>query len=337
MSSQFLYRRREFITLLGGAAVVWPVAARAQQSDRLRRVGVLMGFGENDAEGKLWLSSFTRALQELSWVDGRNVRIDIRWSASNIDQERVFAKELVHLQPDAILAHGTPVTAALRRETQIIPIVFGAVADPVGEGFVESLPKPGGNVTGFLFSEAGMGGKWLELLKEIAPKVNRAAMIFNPETAPGRGLHYLPSFEAAARSLKVEPITEAIHKDGEIETVIASLGHNPGGGLVVIGDSFLVAHRKSIIFAAARNDIPAVYFHAVFARDGGLLSYGPDNADIFRRAASYVDRILRGANPAELPVQVPIKFERVVNLKTAKALGLTVPLTLQASADEVIE
>ena len=182
-----------------------------------------------------------------------------------------------------------------------------------------------------------MGGKWLELLKEIAPNVNRAAMIFNPETAPGGGLHYLPSFEAAARSLKVEPITEPVHNDAEIETVIASLGHNPGGGLVVIGDSFLVAHRKSIIFAAARNDIPAVYFHAVFARDGGLLSYGPDNADIFRRAASYVDRVLRGANPAELPVQVPIKFERVINLKTAKALGLTVPLTLQVAADEVIE
>jgi putative tryptophan/tyrosine transport system substrate-binding protein len=310
---------------------------RAQQFERTRRIGVLMGFGENDAEGTLWLSSFTRAFQELSWVDGRNVRIDVRWSASNTERERVFAKELVSLQPDVILAHGTPVTAALRRETQIIPIVFGAVADPVGEGFVESLPNPGGNITGFLFSEAGMGGKWLELLKEIAPNVNRAAMIFNPETAPGRGLHYLPSFEAAALSLKVEPITEPIHNDAEIETVITSLGHNPGSGLVVIGDSFLVAHRKPIIFAAARNNIPAVYFHAVFARDGGLLSYGPDNADIFRRAASYVDRILRGVKPAELPVQVPIKFERVINLKTAKALGLTVPLTLQVAADEVIE
>jgi putative ABC transport system substrate-binding protein len=296
-----------------------------------------MGFGENDAEGTLWLSSFTRALQELGWADGRNVRMDVRWSASNTERERVFAKELVGLQPDVLLAHGTPVTAAPRRETQIIPIVFGAVADPVGEGFVESLPNPGGNITGFLFSEAGMGGKWLELLKEIAPDVKRAAMIFNPDTAPGRGLHYLPSFEAAARSFQVEPITEPAHNDAEIETGIASLGHNPGGGLVVIGDSFLVAHRKPIIFAAARNDIPAVYFHAVFARDGGLLSYGPDNADIFRRAASYVDRILRGANPAELPVQVPIKFETVINLKTARVLGLTVPLTLQVAANEVIE
>jgi putative ABC transport system substrate-binding protein len=330
-------RRRDFVAGIVGSAATWPLAARAQQAERTRRIGVLMGFGENDAEGTLWLSSFTRALQELSWVDGRNVRIDVRWSASNTERERVFAKELVSLQPDVILAHGTPVTAALQRETQIIPIVFGAVADPVGEGFVESLPNPGGNITGFLFSEAGMGGKWLELLKEIAPNVNRAAMIFNPETAPGRGLHYLPSFEAAARSLKVESITVPVHNDVEIETVITSLGHNPGSGLVVIGDSFLVAHRKPIIFAAARNNIPAVYFHAVFARDGGLLSYGPDTADIFRRAASYVDRILRGANPAELPVQVPIKFERVINLKTVKALGLTVPLTLQVAADEVIE
>jgi putative tryptophan/tyrosine transport system substrate-binding protein len=329
-------RRREFITLLSGATV-WPLAARAQQGERTRRIGVLMGFGENDAEGTLWLSSFMRALQELGWVDGRNVRMDVRWSASNTERERIFAKELVSLQPDVILAHGTPVTAALRRETQMIPIVFGAVADPVGEGFIESLSRPGGNITGFLFSEAGMGGKWLELLKEIAPSVKRAAMIFNPDTAPGRGLHYLPSFEAAARSLNVEPITEPVHSDAEIETVVTSLGHKPESGLVVIGDSFLVSHRRPIILAAAQNKVPAVYFHAVFARDGGLLSYGPDNADIFRRAASYVDRILRGANPAELPVQVPIKFETVINLKTANALGLTVPLTLQVAAEEVIE
>jgi putative tryptophan/tyrosine transport system substrate-binding protein len=219
----------------------------------------------------------------------------------------------------------------------LIPIVFGAVADPVGEGFVASLSQPGGNITGFLFSEAEMGGKWLELLKEIAPSVKRAAMIFNPDTAPGRGSHYLPSFEAAARSLGIEPISEPVHNEAEIETVVTRLGHKPESGLVVIGDSFLVAHRKPIILAAAENKVPAVYFHAVFARDGGLLSYGPDNVDIFRRAASYVDRILRGASPAELPVQVPIKFETVINLKTAKALGLTVPLTLQVAAAEVIE
>jgi putative tryptophan/tyrosine transport system substrate-binding protein len=330
-------KRREFIRLLGGAATTWPLAAQAQQTERVRRIGALMGFVENDAEGTLWLSSFKRGLQELGWLDGRNVLMDVRWSASNTELERIFAKELVSLQPDVILAHGTPVTAALRRETQMIPIVFGAVADPVGEGFVESLSRPGGNITGFLFSEAGMGGKWLELLKEIAPSIKRAAMIFNPDTAPGRGSHYLPSFEAAARSLRVEPITEPVHNEAEIETVVTELGHKPESGLVVIGDSFLVSHRRPIILAAAENKVPAVYFHAVFARDGGLLSYGPDNADIFRRAASYVDRILRGASPVELPVQVPIKFETVINLKTAKALDLTVPLTLQVAAAEVIE
>jgi putative tryptophan/tyrosine transport system substrate-binding protein len=236
-----------------------------------------------------------------------------------------------------ILAHGTPGDRRATAGNTLIPIVFGAVADPVGEGFVASLSQPGGNITGFLFSEAEMGGKWLELLKEIAPSVKRAAMIFNPDTAPGRGSHYLPSFEVAARSLRVEPITEPVHNEAEIETVVTKLGHKPESGLVVIKDSFLVSHRKPIILPAAENKVPAVYFHAVFARDGGLLSYGPDNADIFRRAASYVDRMLRGARPAELPVQVPIKFETVINLKTAKALGLTVPLTLQVAAAEVIE
>jgi len=264
-------RRREFIGALGGT-IGWSLTARAQQDERVRRLGVLMGFGENDAEGTLWFSSFTRALQEFGWIDGRNVRMDVRWSASNTESERIFAKELVSLQPDVILAHGTPITAALRRETQTIPIVFGAVADPVGEGFVESLSRPGGNITGFLFSEAGMGGKWVELLKEIAPSVNRAAMMFNPDTAPGRGLHYLPSFEAAAQSLKVQPITESVHDEAEIESVIVRLGYKPESGLVVIGDSFLVSHRKPIILAAAQNKVPAVYFHAAFARDGGLLS-----------------------------------------------------------------
>jgi putative ABC transport system substrate-binding protein len=328
-------KRREFITLVGGVAA-WPLAARAQQPERMRRVGVLMGFAENDPEGTLWFSSFTRASQELGWIDGRNVRMDVRWDASNSDPNR-FAKELVSLKPAVILAHGTPLTAALQRQTRTIPIVFAAVADPVGEGFVESLSRPGGNITGFVFTEGEMGGKWLELLKEIAPTVKRAAAIFNPDTAPGRGSYYLPSFQAAARSLKVEPITASVHSDAEIETAVTSLAREPGGGLVVIGDAFLVAHRGPIISAAARTNVPAIYFHAAFARDGGLLSYGPDNADLFRRAATYVDRILRGAEPAELPVQVPIKFILAINLKTAKALGLEVPLTLQASADEVIE
>jgi putative ABC transport system substrate-binding protein len=328
--------RRGFITLLGGASLTWPLATRAQQ-ERTRRLGVFMGFSKNDPEGTLWLSSFTRALQELGWADGRSVQINVRWSASNVERERKLSKELVNLQPDVILAHGTPITAALKRETQTIPIVFGAVADPVGEGFINSLNRPGGNITGFLFSEAGIGGKWVELLKEIAPGVKRVAMLFNPETAPGRGSHYLPSFEAAAQSFKLEPIAAPVRSDDEIETTIASIGREPGAGFVAVGDSFLVSHRMPIILMAARYKIPAVYFHASFARDGGLFSYGPDNADIFRRAAAYVDRILRGTSPAELPVQVPIKFEQVINLRTAKALGLDVPSTLLASADEVIE
>jgi putative tryptophan/tyrosine transport system substrate-binding protein len=318
-------RRRDFVILLGGGPAAWPAVAYAQQSDRLRRVGVLMGFGENDAEGILWLSSFIRAFRELGWTDGRNVRLEIRWGASDLDRQRMYANELVRLQPDVILVHGTTPTAAVKRETSTIPIVFAAVSDPVGEGFVESLARPGSNITGFVFTESGMGGKWLELLKEIAPNVKRAAMIFNPDTAPGHGSFYLSSFEAL------------ISNDAEIKTAIASLGREPNSGLVVSGDTFLVAHRPSIILAAAQNKIPAVYFHAVFAREGGLFAYGPDNADLFRRAASYVDRVLRGANPNELPVQVPIKFEQAINLKTAKALDLTVPLTLQVAADEVIE
>jgi len=331
-------RRREFIKAIAGSATAWPLAsAHAEQVEHTRRIGAIMGFRENDTEGSLWLSSFTRALLELGWTEGRNVIIDVRWSASNVEREQLLAKELVALQPDVILAHGTPITAALKRETRTIPIVFGAVADPVGEGFVESLNRPGGNITGFLFSEASIGGKWVELLKEVAPNLEQVAMLFNPETAPGRGTHYLASFQDAARSLKVKALTAPVRSDAEIEPSIALLGREPDSGFVAIGDSFLVSHRKTIILAAARYKIPAVYFHASFARDGGLFSYGPDNADIFRRAAGYVDRVLRGATPAELPIQVPIKFELVINLKTAKALGLSVPSTLLATADEVIE
>jgi putative ABC transport system substrate-binding protein len=310
---------------------------QAQQREHIRRIGVIMGFRENDAEGSIWLSSFKRAFLESGWTEGRDVRIDVRWSASNVEREQLLAKELVALQPDVILAHGTPVTAALKRETNTIPIVFAAVADPVGEGFIEGLNRPGGNITGFLFSEGSIGGKWVELLKEIAPDLKQVAMLFNPETAPGRGSHYLASFQHAAQSLKLKALTLPVRSDEEIDSSIASLGREGDSGFVAIGDSFLVSHRKPIVSAAAQYKTPAAYFHASFARDGGLLSYGPNNADIFRRAAGYVDRILRGANPAELAVQVPIKFETVINLKAAKTLGLTVPLTLQASADEVID
>jgi putative ABC transport system substrate-binding protein len=329
-------RRREFITLLGGAAT-WPLSARAQQPERMRRIGVLMDRDENDPDGKAELSGFTQGLAELGWTDGRNLRMDFRWAADNVDRMRIFAKELVGLQPDVILASTTPGTAALQRETRTIPIVFAAVADPVGDGFVAGLPRPGGNLTGFIFTEAAMAGKWLELLTEIAPGVKRAAMMFNPDTSPGGGSYFLPPFEAAARSLKVAPIAAPVHSDAEIETLMTSLAREPRGGLVVIGDAFMQVHRAPTILLAARNNVPAVYNRSVFARDGGLLSYGPDQVDTFRRAASYVDRILRGANPADLPVQLPVKFEMFLNAKTAKALGLAVPPSILLRADEVIE
>jgi putative ABC transport system substrate-binding protein len=329
--------RREFITLLGGAAAAWPLVANAQQPDRVRRIGVQMNWDENDPEAKGYLSAFTQGLAELGWTDGRNIRIDVHWAAGNVERARIFAKRLVDLQPDVILASTTPVTAALQRETRTIPIIFAIVADPVGEGFVAGLPRPGGNITGFKSQEEAMAGKMLGLLTEIAPGVKRVAIMFNPDTAAGGGSYFLPAIEAAARSLKVAPIATPAHSDAEIETVMTSLGREPGGGLVVMPDIFMDVHRAPIISLAARNNVPAVYFARAFSRDGGLLSYGPDFADIFRRSASYVDRILRGATPADLPVQFPTKFDLVINLKTATALGLTVPPTLLAIADDVIE
>jgi putative ABC transport system substrate-binding protein len=263
--------------------------------------------------------------------------MDLRWAVGSVDRTRMFAKELVDLQPDVILAHSTPATAALQRETRTIPIVFAVVSDPVGVGFVASLPRPGGNLTGFIHMEASIGGKWLALLTEIAPGVKRATIMFNPGTAPYAGSYYLPSFEAAARSFKVAPIVAPIHSEADIETVITSLGREPGGGLVVLPDTFSQVHRAIIILLAARNNVPAAYCDNSFAADGGLFSYGPDQVDIFRRAAPYVDRILKGEKPADLPVQAPTKYVLTLNLKTAKALGLTVPPTLLARADAVIE
>jgi putative tryptophan/tyrosine transport system substrate-binding protein len=330
-------RRREFIAGLGGAAV-WSHVARAQQPDRMRRVGVLMGSGERDPESKAQLSAFTQGLGELGWTDGRNLRTVVRWPASgNVDRVRMFAKELVDLQPDVILSEGTPATAALQQETRTIPIVFAGVSDPVGFGFVASVPRPGGNITGFINHEQSMGGKWLQLLTEIALGVKRVAAMFNPDTAPYVASYYLASFEAAARSLKVEPITAPVYSDAQIETVITSLGREPRGGLVVMPDGFMQVHRASIILLAVRNNVPAVSSQVIPAKDGGLISYGAEFRDIFRRAAPYVDRILRGAMPAELPVQLPTKFKMAINLKTAKALGLTVPQSILLSADEVVE
>jgi putative tryptophan/tyrosine transport system substrate-binding protein len=326
-------RRREFIAGLGAAA--WPLAARAQQRERTRRVGVLIGAAENDPVWKPRLSAFTQALADLGWTDGRNVRIDLRWYADDIDLVRAQARELVGLQPDVILANSTPATVALQRETQTIATIFVGVSDPVASGIVTRLDRPSGNITGFAILEPGLGGKWLELLSEIAPGLKRAAIMFNPDTSPIS--IYLPALETAARLLKVLPIIAPVHSDVEIETAIVALGREPGGGLVVMTDSSMVVHRSSILSAAARNSIPTVYFQSGFAREGGLLSYGIDQVDNWRRAASYVDSILRGAKPGDLPVQFPVKYEMVVNLRTAKTLGLNVPQSILLRADEVIE
>jgi putative tryptophan/tyrosine transport system substrate-binding protein len=333
-----LMRRRDFITLIGGAAVTWPLAARADQTGRVRRLGVLMAPQESDPEGKSQLSGFTQALATLGWIEGRNLQMEIRWGGGDANKARIYAKELVALQPDAILAQGTPVTAAFQRETQTIPIIFVVVTDPVGDGFVAGLAHPGGNITGFLTSESGITAKMLGLLTEIAPGLKRVAMLFNPDTAPGGGTYYLRDFEAAARSSKMEPIVARAHSDAEIETVVTSLGREPNGGLIVMPDFFMFNHVEPIISLAARNKVPTIYpWRFVVAKNGGLLSYGPDLSDIVRRGAPYIDQIFRGAKPADLPVQVPVKFEMAVNSKTAKALGLTVPPSMLLRADEVIE
>jgi putative ABC transport system substrate-binding protein len=327
-----MIRRRDFITLLGGAAS-WPLAAGAQQGDRVRRIGLfLAGVERSDPP---YFSALTQALAALGWIEGRNMRMDLRWGGDDINRIRALAKELVGLQPDIIVTIGSaPATVALQRETRTIPIIFAVVADPVAQRIVPRLDRPSGNVTGFGFFEATLGGKWLELLSEIAPGLKRAAIMFNPDTAPVS--IYMPSLETAARSLKVEPIIAPVHSDGEIETAIIALGREPGGGLIVMGDAFTVVHRAPIISAAARNNVPAVYNVSAFARQGGLLSYGVNYVDLFRRAATYVDRILRGAKPGDLPVQLPTKFEMVVNLKT-KALGLAIPPSIMLRADEQIE
>jgi putative ABC transport system substrate-binding protein len=328
-----MIKRREFIAGLGSTAA-WPLAARAQQAERVRRIGVLIGSDENDPVYKS-VSAFTQALAGLGWIDGRNVQLDFRWAGVDINKIRALAQELVGLQPDIILASGTLATPAVQRETRTIPIVFATATDPVASNIVSGLNQPGGNITGFATNEASVAGKWLELLSEIAPGLKRAAIMFNPDTAVAST--YMPSLEAAARSLNVMPIVAPVHNDAEIEATITALGREPGGGLVVVPGGNMAGHSAAIILAAARSNVPAVFWLPDFARDGGLLSYGPDYVDIFRRAATYIDRILRGAKPGDLPVQFPTKFELVINLKTAKALGLTIPETLLATADEVIQ
>jgi putative ABC transport system substrate-binding protein len=329
--------RREIIALLGGAVAAWPLAARAQQTERMRRIGVLMGLAENDPDTKARLAAFREGLERLGWSEGRNVHIDYRFAPAGA-QAAVLAKELAALQPDVILANSTPVTAALQRETRTIPIVFaGVTADPIGEGFVTSLARPGGNVTGLLLFETSVNGKWLAMLKEIAPRLARAALVVNPKTAPYYVYHQRAA-EAAASSLGIELVLSPIgNTAAEIEGAIESFARVPNGGLVLIPDTNTRLHRDLIIALAARYRLPAVYSDRVYVAAGGLMCYSTSRFDLFRQAASYIDRILRGAKPADLPVQAPTKYETVINLKTAKALGLNVPPGLLVAADEVIE
>jgi putative tryptophan/tyrosine transport system substrate-binding protein len=330
-------RRRDFISLVGGSAVAWPLAARAQQGDRVRRIGVLMAFAESDPEAQAQLAAFREGLQNLGWAEGRNIRLDSRWATpGDAESRQRFAKELVALQPDLILSHSTPNTATLLQQTRTIPIVFAQVADPVGSGFVASFPRPGGNVTGFIVMDGLMAGKWLELLKEIAPRVNRVALLFNPATAPFAEIFVKP-FKAAAESFAVEAMAAPVHDTSELEATVAAQTRAPNGGLIVMPDSFLNARAVEITSLAARYRLPVVYPYRFYADHDGLLSYGVDLLDNYRRAATYADRILKGAKPSELPVQAPVKFELVINLRSAKALGLDVPWILQQRADEVIE
>jgi putative ABC transport system substrate-binding protein len=328
-------RRRELITLLGGAAA-WPLAARAQQADRMRLIGVLMAYAESDPEGQAWVAAFRERLQKLGWAEGRNIRIVTRWATPNVEAMQRFAKELVALQPVLILSQSTPTTAALLQYTRTIPIIFANIADPVGSGFVASFPRPGGNATGFVLFEPTMAGKWLELLKEIAARVNRVAFLFNPATATYFE-YYTNPFKAAAASFGVEAIAAPVYDRSELESAFAAQAREPNGSLIVLPDSFLNAHSVEITSLAARYRLPVVYPYRLYVKVGGLLSYGNDVFDNYRRAAGYVDRILKGAKPSELPVQAPVKFDLVINLKTAKALGLDVPILLQQRADEVIE
>jgi putative tryptophan/tyrosine transport system substrate-binding protein len=329
-----MMKRRDFITLLGGAAAAWPVAARAQQGERVRRIGVLMHLAADDPEGQARFAAFLRGLQQLGWTDGRNVRVETRWGANNADRGR-YAAELVALAPDVILASTTPAMMALQQSSRTVSVVFANVADPVGAGFVESLVRPGGNATGFTPYEYSISGKWLELLKEIAPSVTRAAIIRDAANPAGIGMFAVIQSVASSFGVELSPIVA--RDGGEIERAVTAFARSPNGGLVVLGTSFGALHSDLMVMLAARLRLPAVYPFRYFVTGGGLISYGPDSHDQYRRAAAYVDRILKGEKPADLPVQHPTKYELVINLKTAKALGFDLPASVLSRADEVIE
>jgi ABC-type uncharacterized transport system substrate-binding protein len=328
-------KRRDFITLLGGAAVAWPLAARAQQTERIRRIGVLMNFAASDPEGRARFAAFLEGLQQWGWTDGRNVQIDTRWAGGDMESIRKNAAELVALSPDVILAAGGAAMTPLHQATRTVPIVFTQTPDPVGAGFVASLARPGGNATGFTLFEFGISVKWLELLKEIVPTVARAAALRDP--AYPLGLGELGAIQGVAPTLRVELSVIDVREAPEIERSVAAFARQSNGALIVLSSAVAIVHHDQIIRLAARHQLPTVYFARYFVAAGGLISYGPDTIDPHRRAAAYVDRILKGEKPADLPVQAPTKYELVINLKTAKALGLEIPPTLLARADEVIE
>jgi ABC-type uncharacterized transport system substrate-binding protein len=328
-------RRREFIALVGGTATTWPLVAHAQQPERVRRIGVLMNLAADDPEGQARIAAFHQGLQEWGWTLGRNARIDVRWGAFDADSSRRYAAEVVGLAPDVILASASAAMGALQQTTRTVPIVFVGIVDPVGAGFVESLARPGGNATGFTPFEYGLSGKWLELLKEIAPGVKRAAVLRDPTVGSGTGQYAI--IQAVAQSLGVELRPIDVRDPGEIERAIVTFAQVPNGGLIIVAAPSAVVHRNPIITLAAHHQLPAVYPFPYFARSGGLIAYGPDFISPYRRAASYVDRILKGEKPADLPVQAPTRYELVINLKTAKALGLDLPASVLARADEVIE
>jgi putative ABC transport system substrate-binding protein len=328
-------RRRQFITLLGGLAAVWPLTVRAQQSERMRRIGVLIGSGPDDADAQTRLAALRQGLQQFGWIEGRNLQIDARWGAGDAAAIRRAATELAALAPDVIVASGSAGAGAILQATRTVPIVFVIVPDPVGSGFVESLAQPGGNATGFMMFEYGLSAKWLELLKEIAPSVTRAAVLRDPAITAGIGQFSV--IQSVAPSVGVDVIAINLRDAAEVERAVTAFARRPNGGLILTASALAAIHRDLVVSLAARHKLPAVYVSRFFLAGGGLVSYGPDFVDQYRRSATYVDRILKGEKPADLPVQAPTKYELVINLKTAKALGLDIPATVLARADEVIE